>query len=189
MEKELRKRSQVGTGEKKLPIIDKLNKKIYLYDSIDEYVAMEIAYVIDILDDFNPDKLKPITVYVNTPGGFTDSMVAILTSLDNTKSDVCIDITGTAYSAGAYIALCGDYIRISKFGHMMFHLQSWGYSGSRQDHENFMAAAIEHEDRIIKELLKRTKMSYKEFKTHIKSEDFYLSPNQALKYGFVDEVY
>ncbi len=186
---EMRARSQSNGDKKSIPLIDIGRKRIYLYDNIDEYVAAEIAYNIPVLDDHNPDNPKPITVLINSPGGFVDSFASILSVLDNTKSPIHIDITGTAYSAAAYISLCGNHIRISKFAHMMFHHQSWGYTGSRDEHETYLQANGEHEDRMLKELFKRTKMLYKDFQKRIKGVDFYVSPNQALKYGFVDEIY
>lgn len=107
----------------------------------------------------------------------------------NSDNEIITDITGVAYSGAALISMSGDYRKMSKLGDFMLHSPNWSNFDSLEGHELILNKVRNHYFRIMKILLLRTKLPFKDFLINTKNKDWYLSPKEALKYKFVDRIY
>lgn len=159
---------------------------ITLFDEIEEHTAKEIIDNLPFLDSIKGS----ILVQINSLGGCFYATQAIVSGLLRCENEIEVDIVGAAFSGAAMIALAGTYIKMSKLGAFMLHYPSW--ETEYQDLFKYVkdvATLKEHFERIMKTLLKKTELSFSEFKSSTKSEDYYLSPSKCLKYKIVNEVY
>jgi len=166
-----------------------LNNKIFIVGEINNYMSLEISKSMQNIEEHCFKTNKNIEVYINSPGGFLDSCISIISTLKNSEFEMTTDITGVAYSAGAFIALAGDYRKISKFGSIMLHTPSFIIGEKLEDSENYIQHTREHFDRFIKHLIKDTKLSFNTFKQRCNNKDWYLSPLEAKKIGIINDIY
>jgi ATP-dependent protease ClpP protease subunit len=176
--------------QEKEDIIDIESKTIYIYGDITEITALKISKEINTLDFQNPFHGEiPITVKINSEGGLFLPCLSIMSDLKSAQSKVIVDITGVAFSAGAFIALMGNHRRISKFGEIMFHSPSFEVEEKLENIENMTAYTREHFNRIMKIALSETKLSFKNFEKFCKGKDWFINPSESLKHGIVNEIY
>ena len=166
--------------------VDVQSRTIYIHGEIEETLAAEVAEKIDILDEGK----SPIYVEINSCGGDAYAGVSVCSKLMSAECPVHVDVSGVAMSAAAWIALCGDHIRMSKYGIMMLHFPRWATPEGTNVYEHKLDAAVTEEmfDRLFKDLLKDSKLTFQKYKKESK-EDFYITPTEALKYGLIHEIY
>lgn len=168
------------------PDIDFDTRTIYLYTDVNSQIAKEISRAIS---HFNQGKY-PIYLYINSPGGDVAAMISIMASLKQSQNPIIIDITGEADSAAAFIALCGTYTRMFKLGSMMFHKMWFTHiEGSTTEVEEINKNTQKTMKRIVKEMLKDKKITYAEFMDKMGEKDWTITPEEAKKYGFINEIY
>lgn len=171
-----------------IPNVDTDNNSIFIFGTINDDLAKEIWTKMHLLDD--PRSKEPIRVYINSEGGDVDSMYSIIGCLDNTQTEVHTYITGIAYSAAAFIALAGNKIFMSKYATMMFHCYSATMVDEKiKDMANFTKNSKESHERMIKELLKKRKLKHQQFMKNYESEDWFVTPQQALEMKIIDGIY
>lgn len=74
---------------------------------------------------------RPVTVFVNSPGGDFFEGLAIYNLLREHPEKVTMQILGLAASAAATIAMAGDVIQVAKAGLMFIHNTQWFAAGDR----------------------------------------------------------
>jgi ATP-dependent Clp protease, protease subunit len=115
----------------KLIIKKEIKKNEYII-SIDTDIDEPEKYraVFEIFDMAKPDDI--VILNINSYGGYVHTMVQFFWHMLNCKAHVR-GIVHTAYSAGAFIALCCDEIVPSHFAGMMLHSMSFGTGGKVED--------------------------------------------------------
>jgi ATP-dependent protease ClpP protease subunit len=162
------------------------SRTIILYDEIDMLIAKEISDVLPLMDT---DRDQEITIKINSAGGDIFSVISIIAEIERCQNVVACDITGIAYSGAAMIALACDRISMSKYGLFMLHYPNWETdSKTLAEHKSDLTVTQEHFERIMKELLVGTKLTFKEFKEQVNNE-LYFTPLQCKKNEIVNEVY
>lgn len=165
--------------------IDYDNNIIHIYSDISESTALEISMGINKM---NPE-LDSIHVKLNTQGGDFASCISIIRELLSSPYRIITDVVGIAFSAGAVIMLCGDERKCFKMGYIMFHSSSTNVSDRMERIEEWINTLKLADESLMTELLKNTKIDYKKFKKLSKDKDWYISPEEALKFGFINEIY
>lgn len=165
-------------------IVDIETNSIYLYGEITLFDSVVISR--NMLY-FN--KLKPITVYINSTGGDYQAVSSILSDLYHIKNKIITNITGVAFSAASYIALAGDKRLISKFGSIMYHYPIIEINDEIYRTEDYMKYIKENFELMIRTLLKKTKITFISFNKECLNKDWYITPIQALKKKIVHEIY
>ena len=135
------------------------------------------------------DSKKPITVFINSPGGSADAGFAIYDLLRFIKPPVTTVVNGLCASAGILIHLAGDKKRRfclpeSRF---MIHQPSTMGRGTASDLDITAKEILKLRDRynrIIAETCGKTP----EQVTEASRRDFWLDAGQALEYGLVSKV-
>jgi len=167
--------------------IDMASRRIIIYDAITELLARDISTYLPILDSIRDE---PIKVLINSPGGTVYDTQTIITEFERCENKIIMDITGVAFSGAAMLALAGDEVQISKYGLYMLHYPNWETELlSLGEHQKDVNVMKEYFERMMKELLKRTKMSLSKFKELSASKDAFLTPKQCIKWGIADKIY
>ncbi len=154
---------------------------------INDQVANVIVAQLLYLEREDPD--KDISLYIHCPGGIISAGLAIYDTMQLIRPDVSTICVGLAASMGT-VLLCGGakgkrYALPNSTIHM--HQALGGAQGQASDIE-IAAREIMRIQAIIKDILAKHTGQPLDKITHDTDRDFYLDPEQAVKYGLVDEV-
>ena len=135
------------------------------------------------------DEKSPITVYINSPGGSADSGFAIYDALRFFKPPIRTVVNGLCASAAIIIHLAAPKERRFSLpnGRFLIHQPSTYVQGSASDIEisaNEILKLRERYNLIVGEECGKTM----EQVTKDADRDFWLSPEEAKKYGLVGKV-
>jgi len=176
-------------GERAYDIYSRLLKEriIFLGGPIDDYMANLVIAQLLFLESEDPK--KDITLYVNSPGGQIQSGLAIIDAMNHIKPDVATVCVGMAASMGAVILSQGK--KGKRFAlpnsEVMIHQPLTGVEGQASDIEITAKHIISLKSKLYDLLSKATGKS----KTQIEKDgdrDYWMSADEAKKYGVVDEV-
>ncbi|RKX47060.1 MAG: ATP-dependent Clp endopeptidase proteolytic subunit ClpP [Verrucomicrobia bacterium] len=180
---------QTGRGERSYDIFSRLLKEriIFMGTSIDDNVANLVIAQLLFLQSEDPE--KDISIYINSPGGVVTAGLAIYDTMQFLKCDITTYCVGQAASMGAVLLAAGA--KGKRFAlpnaRIMIHQPLGGAQGQATD-INIQAQEImrikqilngilaEHSGRSIEDLEKDT------------DRDNFMSAEQAVEYGLVDEV-
>ena len=151
-------------------------------DSLASIVVSELLY----LDSLNHDD---IYLYINSPGGSVTSGLAIYDTMNFIKSDVRTIVVGMAASMGAFLLSSGAKGKrcALKNAEVMIHQVLGGTQGQATD----IKIQAEHILKIKKKLNRiLASNTGKSLQKVIKDceRDNYMSSDEALKYGLIDQI-
>jgi len=151
-------------------------------DSLANIVVSELLY----LDSLNHED---ICLYINSPGGSVTSGFAIYDTMNFIKSDVRTIVVGMAASMGAFLLSSGARGKrcALKNAEVMIHQVLGGAQGQATD----IKIAAEHILKIKKKL--NSILASNTGQTINKvirdcERDNYMSSDEALKYGLIDQI-
>lgn len=176
-------------GERAYDIYSRLLKDriIFLGGPIDDHVANLIIAQLLFLE--SEDAKKDITLYINSPGGSVSSTLAIMDTMQHIKPDVATVCVGIAASGGAWVLSSGA--KGKRFAlpnaEVMIHQPLGGTEGQASD----IAITAEHilktKKNLVKIMSKNTGRSEEQIEKDL-DRDFYMSAEEAKKYGIVDDI-
>ena len=176
-------------GERAYDIYSRLLKDriIFLGTAIDDTVANLVIAQMLFLE--SQDKTKDIKLYVNSPGGSVTSGLAIYDAMQYVKPDVSTICVGMAASMGAVLLTAGA--KGKRFAlpnsEVMIHQVLGGVEGQATDIKIHAERILKMKDRLNEILSKHT--GQKLAKVAADTErDYFLSSNEAMKYGLIDKV-
>lgn len=177
-------------GERGYDIYSRLLKDriIFLGGGIDDDVANLIISQLLFLESEDPK--KDIYLYVNSPGGHVHSGLAIVDAMNHIKPDVATVAVGMAASMGSIILASGA--KGKRFAlpnaDIMIHQPHGGAEGQATDIEISARRILSLRDRLNKILAKTTGQKLEKIQNDV-DRDFFLTAEEAKKYGIVDVVY
>ena len=178
-----------GRTERAYDIYSRLLKDriIFIGTPIDDVVSNIIIAQLLFLQMEDAD--KDIEVYINTPGGSVTSGLAIYDTMQFVKPDVNTYCVGQASSMGAVLLAAGRPGKRFALPHarIMIH-QPWGGVQGQAADISIQAQEILRMRAKIEEILAHhTKQPIDRIKKDT-DRDYFLSAEEAKKYGIVDEV-
>jgi len=180
---------QSGRTERAYDIYSRLLKDriIFIGTPIDDIVSNLIIAQLLFLQMEDPD--KDIDVYVNTPGGAVTSGLAIYDTMQFVKPDISTYCVGQAASMGALLLCAGSKGKRFALPHarIMIHQPWGGVRGAASDISIQAKEILRLRTRIEEILAKHTSQSVDKIKKDT-DRDYFMSADEALKYGLVDEV-
>lgn len=180
---------RTGRGERSYDIYSRLLKDriVMLSSDVNDGVASSIVAQFLFLEAEDPQ--KDIYFYINSPGGVITSGMAIYDTMQYIKPDVATICVGQAASMGAFLLSCGAPGKRHALPHarVMLHQPLGGAQGQATEIE-IAAKEILRIKTILNEIL--AKNTGKPIKTiqHDTDRDFYMSAQEAKKYGIIDAV-
>ena len=180
---------QTARGERSFDIYSRLLKEriVFLGTPIDDAVGNLIMAQLLHLESEDPD--KDINLYINSPGGEMTTLFAIYDTMQYIKPDVSTIVMGQAASAAAVLALAGAKGKRYALPHarILLHQPYGGAEGQAVDIE-IQAKEIVRNRELMNEIIARHTGQPLERVSKDTDRDFILTPEQAVKYGAVDEI-
>lgn len=163
-----------------------LKRYISLHGGIDSIKAEKITDSLFRLEAEDPT--KDIVMVINSIGGYVDSMFCIIDVMNLIRCDVTTVCIGTACSAASVILLNGTAGKryITPNARVMIHEISGGSYGKLLEIEDNVQEMKRRQDQVNKMILSKTKIKEDKLKEMLQ-HDYYLSPDDAKKYGVVDK--
>ncbi|MFA6423330.1 MAG: ATP-dependent Clp endopeptidase proteolytic subunit ClpP [Patescibacteria group bacterium] len=176
-------------GERAFDIFSRLLKDriIFVGGQIDDSMANLIMAQILFLASEDPN--KDIQMYINSPGGSVTAGLAIYDTMQYVKPDVSTTCIGMAASMGAFLLAGGT--KGKRFAlpnsKILLHQVMGGASGQATEIE-IAAREILKVKRQMNEILSRNTGQKLDKIEKDTDRDFYMTPEEALEYGAIDEV-
>jgi len=139
------------------------------------------------LESENPD--KDINLYINSPGGSVTAGMSIYDTMQFIRPDVSTLCVGQAASMGAFLLGAGESGKRFALpnSRMMLHQPSGGSRGVAADIEIQAQEILLMRQRLNALIAKHTGQNIETIERDT-DRDFWMSPDQALEYGLVDQV-
>lgn len=179
----------VGDGKDQMDVISRLlkNRILMLGSEVNDEVANVL--VAQLLYLANQDPEADITLYINSPGGSVSAGLAIYDTMQFVPCDVRTVCFGMAASMGAFLLGAGAKGKRSSLpnARIMIHQPLGGAAGQAADIE------IQAKEILYTKALLNTFMSEYTGQPMDKiaddtDRDFFMTPQEALDYGIIDEV-
>ena len=176
-------------GERAFDIYSRLLKEniIFLGGPIDDDTANIIIAQLLFLQFENPK--KDIQLYINSPGGSVTAALAILDTMNHVKNDVSTVCVGMAASAAALLLSSGK--KGKRFSlpnsEIMIHQPMGGAQGQATDIEITAKQIVKLKAKLNKIMSENTGKPVSQIEKDA-DRDYYMSADEAKKYGIVDKV-
>ena len=161
---------------------------VFITRAIDQDTSDQIVTQLVYL--YNIDCYKPITVYINCPGGSVPHGLAIISMMKQFRGAVRTVCLGMACSMASVILAAGTkgWRFISEDADfVMMHQVRGGMWGKTTDVTIAHDMIIRTNEKLARMLSKYTGQSFEKIMADWK-DDLWLDPAQAKDYGFVDDV-
>ena len=180
---------QTGRGERSYDIYSRLLKEriIFLTGQVQDDVASVICAQLLFLEAEDPK--KEIAFYINSPGGVVTSGLAILDTMNYIKCPVSTIVMGQACSMGSLLLCCGEKGRRFALpnSRIMIHQPSGGFQGQAADIEIHAKEILDLRSRLNQIYVKQTGQKLDAVEKAMERDNF-MSPQEALKFGLIDEI-
>ena len=180
---------KTGRGERSYDIYSRLLKDriVMLSGEINDAVASSIVAQLLFLEAEDPE--KDIYFYINSPGGVVTSGMAIYDTMNYIRPDVSTICIGQAASMGAFLLSSGTKGKRYALEHarIMIHQPLGGAQGQATDIA-IQAEEILRLKRELNEILAKNCGQKIERVEKDTDRDNFMSTEEALKYGLIDEV-
>ncbi len=154
---------------------------------INDQVANVIIAQLLYLEREDPD--KDISLYIHCPGGIISSGLAIYDTMQLIKPAVSTICVGLAASMGTLLLCAGAKGKRYALPNSTIHMHQ-AVGGAQGQASDIVIAAreIARQQDLIKDIIVKHTGQPLDKVTHDTDRDFYLNPEQAVKYGIVDEI-
>jgi len=178
-----------GRGERAYDIYSRLLKEriVFLGMPIDDVVANLIIAQLLFLESEDP--AKDIYLYVNSPGGLITSGLAIYDTMQYVKPPVATICIGQAASMGAVLLAGGAKGKRYALPHarVLIHQPLGGAQGQATDIDIQAREILRMREEINAIFTKHTGQDMEKIKQDT-DRDFFMTAEQALKYGIIDQI-
>jgi ATP-dependent Clp protease protease subunit len=180
---------QTNRGERSFDIYSRLLKEriIFIGEQVEDHMANTVIAQLLFLE--SEDTEKPITVYINSPGGSVTAGLAIYDTMQYIKPDVATLCMGQASSMGALLLAAGAKGKRLALpnSRIMIHQPLGGVQGQATDIEIQAKEMMKIKNTIHNILVDHTGQSIEKIREDTE-RDYFMSAEQAKEYGIVDRV-
>tara|TARA_Y100000748_G_scaffold300109_1_gene298068 strand:+ start:1455 stop:2078 length:624 start_codon:yes stop_codon:yes gene_type:complete len=181
---------QTGKGERAFDIYSRLLKEriVFLVGPVNDNLSSLISAQLLFLESENPE--KEISLYINSPGGVVTDGLAIYDTMQFIKSPVSTLCFGQAASMGSFLLAAGE--KGKRFAlpnsRIMVHQPSAGFKGQATDIEIHAKEVLSMKANLNKLYSKHTGQAIEAIEEALERDNF-MSPDEALKFGIIDEIH
>jgi len=182
---------KTANGERSYDIYSRLLKDriIMLTDGVNEVTASLIVAQLLFLEA--EDHEKEILFYINSPGGLVTAGMAILDTMEFIKPDVRTVVMGQACSMGSLLAQAGTPGKrmMLPYARHMIHQPSGGTNGKVTDMEIDLKEIIKMKKTLTQIYVDHNSKgkTYEQISADME-RDYFMSAQEALDYGLIDEI-
>jgi ATP-dependent Clp protease protease subunit len=160
---------------------------VFLVGPVNDVTANLIVAQLLFLESENPD--KDISFYINSPGGVVSAGMAIYDTMQFIKPNVSTLCVGQAASMGAFLLAAGEKGKRYTLpnSRVMIHQPLGGFQGQASDIEIHAKEILSLKARLNELLAHHTGQPVERVEQDTDRDNF-LSAQEAVEYGLVDEV-
>ena len=181
---------QTKNGERSYDIYARLLKDriIFLSGEINNDVADVVVAQLLFLEAEDPD--KDIMLYINSPGGLVTAGMAIYDTMNYIKAPVSTIVIGMAASMAAVLLAAGTKGKRVALpnAEIMIHQPLGGAQGQATDIAIQAEQILKSKKKINRILADCTGKSEEQIAADVE-RDHYLSADEALEYGLIDNIF
>jgi ATP-dependent Clp protease protease subunit len=181
---------QTSRGERSFDIFSRLLREriVFVTDQVEDNMASLIVAQLLFLESENPS--KPISMYINSPGGVVTAGLAIHDTMQYIKPRVSTVCVGQAASMGSFLLAAGEPgMRIAlPNARIMVHQPSGGARGMASDIEIQAREILRMRTRLNSLYAKYTGKSIEDIEKAM-DRDTFLEADEARAFGIVDKVF
>ncbi len=180
---------QTNRGERSYDIYSRLLKDriVMLSNEINDDIANLLVAQFLFLESEDPD--KDIFFYINSPGGSVTAGMAVYDTMQYIKSKVSTICIGQAASMAAVLLAAGNTGMRYALPHsrLLIHQPLGGVQGQVTDVNIQAAEMMRLKDELKNILAHHTGQPIEKIGTDTE-RDFFMSAQEAVKYGIIDQV-
>ena len=180
---------QSSRGERSFDIYSRLLREriIFLNGEVNDTVSALVCAQLLFLEAENPK--KPISLYINSPGGAVTSGLAMYDTMRFIRAPVHTLCMGTARSMGSFLLMAGEPGGRAALPNasILIHQPSGGFQGQASD-------MLIHAEEILKTKQRMTRLyaehcgrSYEDFERGM-DRDRFMTAEEALEWGLIDRI-
>jgi len=180
---------QSQRGERFFDIYSRLlrDRVIFLGTEIHDEVANVVVAQLLFLEAEDPD--RDIHLYINSPGGSITAGLAIYDTMQFIRPHINTTCIGQAASMAAWLLAAGERGKRTALSNarVMIHQPMGGARGQASDIDIQAKEILSLREKMNEILADLTKQSVSQIAVDTE-RDYYMSAEEALKYGIVDRV-
>ena len=180
---------QTPRGERSYDIYSRLlnDRIVMLTEEVTDQLASTVVAQLLFLESQDPT--KPISLYINSPGGSVTAGFAIHDTMRHIKCPVHTICMGMDASMGAFLLTAGEKGKRFALPNstIMIHQPLGGYQGQATDMEIHTKYMLDTKARLNRILAENTGKPLDVIKKDTERDNF-MTAQQALEYGLIDKV-
>ncbi len=180
---------KTGLGERSYDIFSRLLRDniIFIGFPINDTIANLVIAQMLFCSSESPD--KTIRLYINSPGGSITAGLAIYDTMQYVPNEVETVCVGQAFSIAAVLLAGGTrgQRRALPNSRILVHQPMGGAGGQASDVERHAREILQWRDRLNEILAEQTGQPIERVAKDA-DRDFFMSADEALEYGVIDEV-
>lgn len=181
---------QSSRGERSFDIYSRLLREriVFVNGQIEDKLAATVCAQMLFLESENPK--KPLTLYINSPGGAVTSGLAIYDTMQYVRCPVATLCLGLAASMGSFLLMAGaqGMRAILPNASVMLHQPSGTFKGQASDIERHAADILRMRERLIRLYSQHCGQTV-EVVARTLDRDHFMNAEEALAWQLVDQVY
>jgi ATP-dependent Clp protease protease subunit len=180
---------QSSRGERSFDIYSRLLREriIFLNGEVDDTVSALVCAQLLFLEADNPG--KPISLYINSPGGMVTSGFAMYDTMRFIRAPVHTLCMGTARSMGSFLLMAGEPGERAALPNasILIHQPSGGFQGQASDIAIHAAETLRIKERMTRLYARHCRRSYEAFEEAM-DRDHFMTAEEALEWGLIDRI-
>ena len=182
--------SQIDVGDYQYFMNLLENRTIIFNGEVDNELMERV--VLPLLDFERDGSKEPVTLYLNTPGGYVGDGLVLCDIIDKYSKPLRIIVLGYAFSMGTIIMCAGGKNpnvkkMCYKFSTALFHPGSLKLDGGASAVKDTVAFNDRMDKRMREYVLSNTLITPEVYDAH-EAREWYLSSEELLQYGMVSEI-
>jgi ATP-dependent Clp protease protease subunit len=179
-----------GDQERMYDLYSRLLKDriVFIRGKFEDQMADSIVAQLLFLESADPD--SDIYMYINSPGGYINSMYAVYDVMSYIKPDIVTVGMGQCASAASFILAAGTKGKRYALPNtdIMIHELSGGVKGKAQDMFQTIEKTKQLWDKMAHQYVDFTGQPIERIKADM-ARDHYMTAEEAKAYGLIDEIH
>lgn len=178
---------QTGRGERSYDIYSRLLKEriVFVTGQVEDHMATLIVAQLLFLESESPE--KPISMYINSPGGVVTAGLSIYDTMQYIRPDVHTVCMGQAASMGSLLLAAGTKRYSLPNSRIMIHQPSGGFRGQASDIEIHAKEILSLRHRLNEIYVKHTGQKISVIEKAMDRDNF-MPAEAAKEFGLIDEI-
>lgn len=180
---------QSSRGERSFDIFSRLLREriIFLNGEVNDTVSALVCAQLLFLEAENPK--KPISLYINSPGGVVTSGLAMYDTMRYIRAPVHTLCMGTARSMGSFLLMAGEPGERAALPNasILIHQPLGGFQGQASDMLIHAEEILKTKNRMTRLYAKHCKRPFEEFEKGM-DRDRFMTAEEALEWGLIDKI-